>query len=95
MARVDILDKDYKEKSKIWRYLNYCKLQDLIKARSLYFTSIKRLERNDALESIHSLPMQKIFTKRDAEYSKKVSATTVSRRKISKIFKFCGVYIML
>jgi len=44
---------------------------------------------------IQSLPMQKSFTKRDAEYSKKVSATTVSRRKISKIFKFYGVYIML
>jgi hypothetical protein len=95
MARVAILDKGYNEKSKIWRYLNYCKLQDLIKTRSLYFTSIKRLERNDALEGIHSLSMQKIFTKRDAEYSKKVSATTVSRRKISKIFKFYGVYIML
>ena len=53
-------------------------LQDLIKTRSLYFTCIKRLERNDALEGIHSLPMQKIFTKRDAKYSKKVSGTTVS-----------------
>jgi hypothetical protein len=30
----------------------------------LYITCIKRLERNDALEGIHSLPMQKIFTKR-------------------------------
>ena len=41
MARVDILDKDYNEKSKIWRYLNYCKLQDLIKTRSLYLTCIE------------------------------------------------------
>jgi hypothetical protein len=38
----------------------------------------KGLERNDALEDIHSLPMQKIFTKRDTKYSKKVSGTTVS-----------------
>ena len=36
---------------------------------------MKRLERNDALKGIHSLPMQKIFAKRDAKYSKKVSGT--------------------
>jgi hypothetical protein len=66
-----------------------------IELGGVYFTCIKGLERNDALEVINSLPMQKIFTKRDAEYSKKVSATAVSRRKISKIFKFYGVYIML
>ena len=80
---------------KIRCYLTYSKLQDLIKTSLLYFTRIKRLERNDALEGINSLSMQKIFTKRDVEYSKKVSATTVSRRKISKILKFYGVYIML
>jgi len=31
------------------------------------------LKRNEALESIHSLPMQKIFTKRELKYCKKVS----------------------
>ncbi|CAN5501517.1 hypothetical protein BH18THE1_BH18THE1_09250 [soil metagenome] len=55
----------------------------------------KRLERNGSLEGIHSLPMQKIFTKMDAKYSKKVSGTTVYQRKIAIIFKFYGVFLML
>jgi hypothetical protein len=46
-----------------------------IKYIDLDIICIKRLERNDALEDIHSLPMQKIFTKRDTKYSKKVPGT--------------------
>ena len=37
----------------------------------------------------------KIFTKMDAKYSKKVWEQRSLERKVSKIFKFYGVYIML
>lgn len=46
-----------------------------IKYIDIRYHMYKGLERNDALEDIHSLPMQKIFTKRDTKYSKKVPGT--------------------
>jgi hypothetical protein len=54
---------------------------------------MKRLEWNDALKGIHSLPMQKIFTKRDAKYSKKVSGTRFLEEKYLKSLNSMGIYI--
>lgn len=54
----------------------------------------KRLERNGALEGIHSLPTQRFLLKWMQNTVKKYG-NKVSRRKISKIFKFYGVYLML
>jgi hypothetical protein len=57
MATIQILDKPYDipypEHAKTWRYMQYWKLEDLIRKKEVYFSSINKLrETEDDLEAV-------------------------------------------
>jgi hypothetical protein len=76
MAPVQVLDGTHDENIMIWRYIDYWKLEDLIKMKALYFPSINKLKELDKLEGIPSKPMEKIFNEIDQEYTLKSSAAS-------------------
>jgi hypothetical protein len=78
VARVQVLDRIYDVNTRIWRYIEYWKLTDLIRSKALYFTSINKLQELDKLEGIPSKPMQMIFNDPDQEYTRIVSAAAIS-----------------
>ena len=82
MAKVEVLDRTYDGNTRIWRYIQYWTLTDLIKRKALYFASINKLQELDKLEAIPSKPMQKIFNDLDQEYTRKVSAAAISPTEI-------------